>query len=276
MYGFDTAGSLAEETTAPRRRAPRAILQALAAAGLSGGLLLLFALMAAGDFDKLAQAEHGLPDAVKKSLGDGLGTVFLCDVVFAITVCALAVHTATVRLMFAMARDNNLPFGPALAHVTPASRTPIVTVLVAGCLAAGLLLVNLYVPGLVDLIVPVAIVWANLAYLLVTAPLLYRRVQGRRFRKGGSAARHFSLGKWSLPINILAVMWGVAMIVNIGWPRPQIYGDEWYRQYGALLFTAVLVGAGAVYYGLVQRHQTGILAEHRAESRLHGEENAGE
>ena len=32
LYGFDTAGTLAEETSRPRRRAPRAILQALAAA----------------------------------------------------------------------------------------------------------------------------------------------------------------------------------------------------------------------------------------------------
>src|SRR4029077_8807232 len=32
MYGFDTAGSLAEETREPRRRAPWAILQALSAA----------------------------------------------------------------------------------------------------------------------------------------------------------------------------------------------------------------------------------------------------
>src|SRR5262249_36392970 len=44
MYGFDTAGSLAEETTEPRKKAPWAILQALAAAGLAGGFLLLFAM----------------------------------------------------------------------------------------------------------------------------------------------------------------------------------------------------------------------------------------
>ena len=38
LYGFDTAGSLAEETDEPRRRAPWAILQALAAAALAGAL----------------------------------------------------------------------------------------------------------------------------------------------------------------------------------------------------------------------------------------------
>ena len=46
MYGFDSAGSLAEETADPRRRAPRAVLQALATAGIMGFLLIAFAEMA--------------------------------------------------------------------------------------------------------------------------------------------------------------------------------------------------------------------------------------
>jgi urea carboxylase system permease len=276
MYGFDTAGSLAEETTAPRRRAPRAILQALVAAGLAGGLLLLFALMAAGDFEKLGRGDHGLPNAVKETLGEGLGNLFLWDVIFAITVCALAVHTATVRLMFAMARDNNLPFGAALARVAPTSRAPVLPVFVAGGLAGGLLLFNLYLPGLIDLIVPIAIVWANLAYLLVIAPLLYRRLQRWPPLRGVNARASFGLGWWSLPINALAVLWSVAMIVNIGWPRPDIYGEKWFQQYGALLFTGALIAAGGLYYTLVQRHKTGTLAEHRPEFRLSGGKNAGQ
>ena len=36
MYGFDTAGSLAEETLDPRKHAPPAILRALTAAGMAG------------------------------------------------------------------------------------------------------------------------------------------------------------------------------------------------------------------------------------------------
>ena len=36
MYGFDTAGSLAEETDDPRRTAPRAVWRALLTAGIDG------------------------------------------------------------------------------------------------------------------------------------------------------------------------------------------------------------------------------------------------
>src|SRR6476620_8562412 len=49
LYGFDTAGTLAEETHDPRKKAPRAILQALLSAGFAGLLVLLLALMAAPD-----------------------------------------------------------------------------------------------------------------------------------------------------------------------------------------------------------------------------------
>lgn len=46
MYGFDTASSLGEESIDPARNAPRAILRALIASFVLGGLILLFALLA--------------------------------------------------------------------------------------------------------------------------------------------------------------------------------------------------------------------------------------
>src|SRR4029077_3997634 len=123
------------ETNDPRRRAPKAILMALGAAGVAGMLLLLFALMAAPDLHNPDVASGGLPYIVKDVLGNTLGDIFLWDVVVAITVCCLAIHTATIRIAFAMARDNNLPFGSQIAKVHGTSRTPIVPAIVAGALA---------------------------------------------------------------------------------------------------------------------------------------------
>src|SRR6516165_2405599 len=91
LYGYDTAGSLAEETHDPRRKAPWAILQALIAAAVAGGLLLLTALMATANINSpmLGMEEGGLPMVVKQTLGEELGTVFLIAVIVAITVCTL-------------------------------------------------------------------------------------------------------------------------------------------------------------------------------------------
>jgi urea carboxylase system permease len=263
MYGFDTAGTLAEETAEPRRRAPRAILQALAAAGVVGALLILGALMAAPDLTapELAVESGGMPWVVTAVLGGPLGKLFLCGVIVAITSCALAAHTGVVRLMFAMARDNDLPFGHALARVSGATQTPVVPALVVGAGAAGILLVNAVLPELIDLVVPVAILWANLAYLFVTVPLLLLRLRGWPARGGAGVKGLFRLGRWGLPVNVLAVAWGAFMVLNLGWPRPR---DTWYAQYGAILFTLGLLAVGGLHYGLVQRHRTGVLPEHRA------------
>jgi amino acid transporter len=265
MYGFDTAGALAEETVAPRQKVPWAILQALASAALLGGLLIACGLMAAPDLHapQVSELSGGLPFIVTQTLGPGLGTVFLCIVIFAIFVCTLAVQSGAVRLIFAMARDNNLPFSVALARVSRTSRTPIVPALVSGVLALLILVVNVDAPKLIVSIGSVAIVWANLAYLLVTVPLLVRRLRG--WPPPNDRVGTLSLGRWGLPVNCLAVVWGVLTVVNVGWPRTAVYGDEWYEQYAAVLFTGGLLLVGGGYYALVQRHKTGVLPEHRSE-----------
>jgi urea carboxylase system permease len=264
MYGFDTAGTVAEETSEPRRRAPWAILEALVATAVAGALLMLTAMMAVTDFDELAK--DGLPFVVKQVLPSGVAEMFLWDVVVAITVCCLAVHAGTVRLMFSMSRDNNLPFSRPLARVAVRARVPVVPAIVAGFLAAAILLVDLISPGFVDLVAPIAILWANLAYLFVTAPLLYRRLKDWPPQRNAESKTLFSLGRWGLPVNLLAVLWSIAMIVNIGWPRAHGESEPWHHQHGAFLVTALLVLIGAAYYGLVQRHKTGILDEHRPDS----------
>ncbi|MGC8638470.1 MAG: amino acid permease [Isosphaeraceae bacterium] len=274
MYGFDTAGTLAEETKDPRRRAPWAILRALGAAGLAGGLLIIAALMAAADpaGPELGRLNGGLPAIVKASLGRELGGIFLVTVIFAISVCALAVHAGTVRLIFSMARDNSLPFARGLARITAETSTPIVPAVLTGAAAALILLLNVNLPRIIETLCSVAIVWANLAYLMVSLPLLLTRLRGSpgnvstdmppadRSREG----RRFALGSWGLGVNLVAVCWGVFVIVNMSWPRAEIYGTDPWGKYAAVLATSVLLGLGWLCRLALRRNDGGILAEHAA------------
>ncbi|MDE2219483.1 MAG: amino acid permease, partial [Gammaproteobacteria bacterium] len=119
MYGFDTASSLGEETLEPRRTAPKAILRAILASFVIGGAILVFAVMSAPRLDDpmIGSSSGGLQYIVEQVMWGPLGKIFLGCIVVAVTVCSLAVHTAAIRLSFAMARDNALPFGEGLAHV---------------------------------------------------------------------------------------------------------------------------------------------------------------
>jgi urea carboxylase system permease len=286
LYGFDTAGALAEETAAPRRRAPRAIIQALIAAALAGGLLILFGIVAVSDPGRpeLGRITGGLPFIVKDVLGSELGGLLLVPVIFAVFVCALAVHAASVRLMFAMARDNNLPFAQALSYVSPRTRAPIVPSIVTGALATGILIININLPNVIEVLCSIAIIWANLAYLLVTAPLLFsrfRRMKDLSFRQAGrglqtqsgagsdpAARPYFSLGRWGLFINTVAVAWGVLLVINIGWPRIEVYGSGAWGRFAAPLATLALMVCGGIYYRLFQHKEAGILSKHTAEAIL--------
>ncbi|WP_165074103.1 amino acid permease [Paludisphaera rhizosphaerae] len=269
LYGFDTAGTLAEETSNPRRRAPWAILRALAAAGVAGALLIATGILAMPDptAPELSQVSGGLPMVMKSVLGPKLGTVFLIEVVFAVSVCALAVHAGTVRLIFAMARDNSLPFAEALAKVTGETRTPIAPAVVTGVLAATVLLANVNAPRLIETFCSVALVWANLAYLMVTGPMLASRLRSRSETEEAEpdpAGDRFSLGRWGLPINLAAVAWGVFVVANMSWPRPEIYGDHPIGRYAAALATAGLLSVGAAWYLSVGRFRAGVRPEHAA------------
>jgi amino acid transporter len=200
-------------------------------------------------------------------LGGPFGKAFLVCIVVAVVVCTLAVHAAAIRMMFAMARDNNLPFSRQLSKVDPVRKTPTVAAIVVGVLAVIPLLVNVMQPAIFTILSSISIVLIYLSYLLVTVPMLRNRFLKKwPLRDEGNGKAGFSMGKWGLPVNILAVLWGGAMTLNLIWPRPEIYNSvppfEWYLQWGGVLFVAAVTGGGALLYRLKIRHQTGILAEH--------------
>jgi urea carboxylase system permease len=268
MYGFDTASSLGEESMNPRKNAPRAILRALIASFVIGGLILLFALMAVTDINAEEISTGGLQFIILDVLGNTIGDIFLWCVVIAITVCCLAVHTAAIRMTFAMARDNNLPAGEHLAKIDPRTKTPIIPSILIGVLAILILVVNIRQPQIFVVITSIGIIMIYIAYLLVTGPMLLARIRGQ-WRSEDAPPGYFSLGRWGFAINLAAVVWGLFMAINLAWPRQSVYNAtepfHWYLKWGAVLFVGAVMLGGFAYYWFVQRHKTGTLAAHALE-----------
>jgi amino acid transporter len=194
----------------------------------------------------------GLSYVLTSSLGDGVGKALLADVVVAIAVATLAIQTAACRMLFSMARDGQLPFSARLSKVNPRTGMPSAPAIVVGTLAAALLLLNFASPDAFLAIGTTCIVMLYLAYAMVTGPLLLRRVRGE-FEVAGTdetGARLFSLGRWGVPVNALALVYGLVMTVNLAWPRAAVYdpaGGHWYFQWFTVLFLAVTVAFGALY-----------------------------
>jgi amino acid transporter len=271
MYGFDTASSLGEETLEPRRTAPRAILRAILASFVIGGAILVFAVMSAPNLDdpKIGSSSGGLQYIVEQVMWGPLGKIFLVCIVVAVTVCSLAVHTAAIRLTFAMARDNALPFGEKLARVNPKTQTPIVPAIVIGVIAELILVVNIGQPKIFTVLTAIAVIMIYLAYLMVTGPLLIKRLQGQWPPTDLLAGGYFTMGKWGMFVNVLAVLWGGGMALNLAWPREAVYGAPWYNTWGAFVYIAVILGTGLFWYSVKGRHHIGTLASHAVTPKTH-------
>ncbi|WP_430332277.1 amino acid permease [Rhodococcus sp. ACT016] len=196
----------------------------------------------------------GLPYVLTSILSSPWGTVLLVDVAIAVFVCTLAIQTAASRLMFSMARDGRLPASDVLSKVNRRTGTPIAPSVLIGLLCIGVLAVNVGNSAIFATLSSVCIVLIYLAYLMVTVPLLVRRLSGRPL--GGpdvdaEGRELFSLGVFGIPVNVAAVAYGALMVVNLSWPRAEIFnptGEYPILQWAAPLTVLAVVIAGAACY----------------------------
>jgi urea carboxylase system permease len=210
IYGFDTASTLAEETRDPRREAPKAVLASIIGAFVIGTIFLWGTLAAIPNVADAIKNGMGPAQIIEANFSPFWATVYLLVVVAAIFVCCLSIQTSTIRLMFGMARDNQLPFSRRLAKVSPSLHTPIGASIAVALLAAIPLLQ--YAGAAYIAIAATGMIY--LSYFLGNIATLRARLGGWPKQRGA-----FSLGRWGVLVNVLAIAWGGSMLVNFIWPR---------------------------------------------------------
>jgi amino acid transporter len=217
IYGFDTASTLAEETRDPRRAAPKAVLYSVIGAFIIGGVFLLGVLVAipAHLGVKGAMAANGglglgPAQIIDANFSSGFATLYLLVVSAAIFVCCLSIMAATIRLCFGMSRDNTLPISKVLSKVSPSLHTPVWTCIAIAVLAAvpflkyaGVAIIAIAATGMI-----------YLSYFLGNIVILRARARG-----WPKTSAPFTLGRWGMLVNIVALLYGGAMLINFAWPR---------------------------------------------------------
>jgi urea carboxylase system permease len=231
VYGFDTAGTFGEETVDASRQAPRGVLSAIWLSGIVGAIFLLAVTLSFRDVGaavKLGQ-EFGFPiaETIKENLTFSLGftnvgDLYLVMILVAVFVCTLAIQGATTRLMFSMGRDRRLPFGGAWGRVNPTFRTPANAAIAVGVLGAIPLILMGATASIYLAIAATGMIY--LSYILCNLGVFMARRKGWPHR-----GAWFSLGSWGTTINVLALVWGTAMVINIGiWTSPifGVFGND--------------------------------------------------
>ena len=258
MYAFDTAATLSEETDNPSHVAPRAVLRSLVTAGTIGFLILVLSLLAIPDLRADELGTVGLPYIISTVLGPDLGKLMLISVTIAIFVCSLAIQAWTARTVFAMGRDGELPGGAWLGRVNDRG-VPVNATITTGVIGLVILGINLNNSKAFNVLVALGIVFIYLAYLSVTLIGLKRRRAGWPEDAGDTGL--FTLrAPWGKALNVIAVLYGGLMLVNLAWPRAEFYGTAWYQQYAVVIFVPLLALAGWLYYVVSQREDANIRA----------------
>jgi amino acid transporter len=264
MWGFDTAGSIGEETLNPRKNCPSGIKRAVIASAVSGSLLLLTAAMSIKHLHDPKVATDGLSYVILNAFGSAGGKIMIACAAVAVFVCGLANQVGAVNMIFAMSRDNGLPGASALARVST-RKVPVLPTLLVGAVVIAIMLLQIWQPALFVAFATTSVLFCMFAYLL----LVYSSARLRR--QGGWSQpdkRYFNLGRWGLPVTIAATLWAVFVVVDSAWPRAAVYNPappfHWYFKWAGVLMPAVLLGVSFCVYWFTQRGRIGILAEHAA------------
>ena len=229
VYGFDTAGTFGEETLDATRQAPRGVLSSILISGLVGAIFIPAVILATPSIP--ASMEEGLlggfpiattiSNAFSTDLIGNLsgGDIYLIVILASVFVCTLAIQGAATRLMFSMGRDRHLPLGRVWGHVNPRFRTPANAAVAVGIIAAVPILVVGPVPAISISIAATGLIYVS--YFMCNAGVLAARMSGWPRKPAW-----FNLGRWGKIVNILALVYGALMIINIAlWADTGLFGD---------------------------------------------------
>jgi amino acid transporter len=119
--------------------------------------------------------------------------------------------------MFSMSRDRQLPFGKLWGSVNSTFKTPANAALAVGVLAAVPILVIGPLGGYFMSIAATGLIY--ISYFLCNLGVLAARRRGWPHKPAW-----FNLGRWGMIVNVLALIYGGTMIVNIALWQSDLFG----------------------------------------------------
>ncbi|GAA0821831.1 amino acid permease [Streptosporangium amethystogenes subsp. fukuiense] len=231
IVGFESAANLAEETKDPARVVPRAMWQAVLASGVLGFLFLVAVTLLAGDPVELAKSGTPVADVISRSLGPVVGTALLVLVVIAIFACGMVILMTGVRLVWAMSRDQRFPGWQGLHKVSPRFGTPLNATLFMFVIGELILAVfSTRTDALFGLFAAATLLPA----IIYTGTVVLYVVK----RKSLPPSKGFALGRWEIPVIIVALIWLVFELLLF---RDSSFVESW-------VYVLLMLALGAVYF----------------------------
>lgn len=213
VCGFDTSLHLSEEASNAKVSVPIALIAGTFSAAIIGWAInITIAFQMGTDIDGIMNSPIGQPMAaiLFNSLGQK-GTLVIWVIVFSVQFfVGASCLLVSSRQTFAFARDGGLVFSRVLYRINTRTQTPVNCACFSAFISFLLGLLAFAGPSAVSAIFSLGVVGAYISY---TIPIVSRFTGGTEWRPGP-----FSLGKFGLPVAIVAVIWMIFGIVIVVFP----------------------------------------------------------
>ncbi|MEY2514486.1 MAG: hypothetical protein QOJ89_1844 [bacterium] len=237
FIGFESAGDIAEEVQEPERAVPRALVLSLVIVALIVMYAALALILAVPDLAAAMSGDTADPISatITTHLGAGVAKPLFAMVVLAFIAGIAAVQAAVSRVIFALARDGELPASGRLSRLSGPNHLPLHALNASAVAAAAFLLVTLSENAYATLLA-----MATVGFYISFAFPVYAMLRTRL--RGDWTPGVWNVGRFGMAVAIVAACWLAFEIVNIAWPR--LPDTAWYVNYGALLVVAVVAVGG--------------------------------
>jgi amino acid transporter len=240
-YGFEACGDVAEEVPDPGRLIPKAMRRTIYIGGAAATFLAVSLTLAVTDIGAVISGEDA--DPVGTLLADAFGPtgskIVLLVVLISFVSCAMSLQAAASRLAYSYGRDDMIVGSSLLKKFSATRHVPPYALLVAAIVPAIIVIGSKVSEDALVKIISFAAFGIYLGFQMVVLAALRARL------KGWVPSGKYTLGKWGLPINIAALLYGVTAMINMAWPRtPDV---AWYDNWIVWLSAVLVVGLGLIY-----------------------------
>ena len=230
--GYDASAHTIEETRDARVRAPWGIFLSVAVSGFFGYLLIAFVTLAIKDLPATAAAENPFRYVFDQAFpNSSFPLVVMWVVTLAQWFCGLACVTSTSRMMFALSRDKGMPLSHLWSSVSHRFRTPAAAVWLSAslafllpCLLVAILAARHKMEDFSTLYTAVTGISTIGLYLSYGIPLLLKLRATQQGIWGPRTNGPWNLGSWSVPVNLIAVLWIAFITVLFVLPPNELTG----------------------------------------------------
>ncbi|RAL07664.1 amino acid permease [Aspergillus homomorphus CBS 101889] len=239
LSSFDGLIHMSEEVNDAPRAVPRSMLWGLVLnATLAFGLAIAL-LYFMRDYSAVLKSATGYPIIEIFYVQTGskaAASAMMLPLLLSGFYSSFNVLTSVSRLTWAFARDEGFPFSAFFSHVSP--RYTLRSLFLVTAIAVLIALINIGSSAAFNAVLSLDTLALYISYLVPVLFILMKRIRNPQNLQWGP----YNLGKWGIPINIFALLYGTYITIFLPWPetRPVTASN---MNYGAPVFGIALLFA---------------------------------